>query len=134
MEYPAPRQEISPPARDSSKLLDLTSREDDLVFNTEARHGASKTFCAMPPGTAVAGGIGNIRGAMLGGYILGGLEIMVAAFLPSTYRDFIAFSLLLVLLMIFRPRGIMGLRECRWLIPGGGRELKASRRETNSKG
>jgi len=54
MEYPAPRQEISPPARDSSKLLDLTSREDDLVFNTEARHGASKTFCAMPPGTAVA--------------------------------------------------------------------------------
>ncbi|MDD5368402.1 MAG: branched-chain amino acid ABC transporter permease [Anaerolineaceae bacterium] len=56
---------------------------------------------------AVVGGIGNIRGAMIGGFILGGVEIMVAAFLPSTYRDFVAFSLLLVLL-IFRPFGILG--------------------------
>jgi branched-chain amino acid transport system permease protein len=56
---------------------------------------------------AVVGGIGNIRGAMIGGYILGAVQIMVAAFLPSTYRDFIAFALLLVLL-IFRPYGILG--------------------------
>ena len=56
---------------------------------------------------AVVGGIGNIRGAMIGGFILGAIEIMVAAFLPSTYRDFIAFGLLLVLL-IFRPYGILG--------------------------
>ncbi|HEY3276075.1 MAG TPA: branched-chain amino acid ABC transporter permease [Syntrophorhabdaceae bacterium] len=57
--------------------------------------------------SAVVGGIGNVRGAMIGGYILGVLEIMVAAFLPSTYRDFVAFSLLIVLL-IFRPYGIFG--------------------------
>ena len=56
---------------------------------------------------AVVGGIGNIRGAMIGGFILGAVEIMVAAFLPSTYRDFVAFTLLLVLL-IFRPYGILG--------------------------
>jgi branched-chain amino acid transport system permease protein len=56
---------------------------------------------------AVLGGIGNIRGAMIGAYILGTVEIMVAAFLPSTYRDFIAFTLLLVLL-ILRPYGILG--------------------------
>jgi branched-chain amino acid transport system permease protein len=56
---------------------------------------------------AVVGGIGNIRGAMIGGFILGGVEIMVAAFLPSTYRDFVAFTLLLILL-IFRPYGILG--------------------------
>ena len=56
---------------------------------------------------AVVGGIGNIRGAMLGAFILGSVEIMVAAFLPSTYRDFIGFTLLLVLL-IFRPYGILG--------------------------
>ncbi len=56
---------------------------------------------------AVVGGIGNIRGAMIGGYILGAVEILVVAFLPSTYRDFIAFVLLLVLL-IFRPYGILG--------------------------
>jgi len=56
---------------------------------------------------AVVGGIGNIRGAMIGGFILGGVEILVAAFLPSTYRDFVAFTLLLILL-IFRPYGILG--------------------------
>jgi branched-chain amino acid transport system permease protein len=56
---------------------------------------------------AVVGGIGNIRGAVLGAFILGAVEIMVAAFLPSTYRDFIGFTLLLVLL-IFRPYGILG--------------------------
>jgi len=57
--------------------------------------------------SAVVGGIGNIRGAMIGGFILGLVEIMVAAFMPSTYRDFVAFTLLLVLL-IFRPYGILG--------------------------
>jgi len=57
--------------------------------------------------SAVVGGIGNVRGAVLGGFILGSVEILVAAFLPSTYRDFVAFSLLLVLL-VFRPHGILG--------------------------
>ena len=57
--------------------------------------------------SAVVGGIGNIRGAMIGGYILGALEILVVAFLPSTYRDFVAFTLLL-LLLIYRPYGILG--------------------------
>ena len=57
--------------------------------------------------SAVVGGIGNLRGAMLGGFILGGLEVMVAAFLPSTYRDFVAFTLLLVLLVV-RPHGLLG--------------------------
>src|SRR5271157_3172278 len=58
---------------------------------------------------AVVGGIGNIRGAMIGGFILGAVEILVVAskVLPSTYRDFVAFGLLLVLL-IFRPYGILG--------------------------
>jgi branched-chain amino acid transport system permease protein len=57
--------------------------------------------------SAVVGGIGNIRGAMIGGFILGIVEIMVVAFFPSTYRDFVSFSLLL-LLLIFRPYGILG--------------------------
>lgn len=57
--------------------------------------------------SAVVGGIGNIRGAMIGAFILGGVEIFVAAFLPSTYRDFVAFALLLVLLIV-RPYGILG--------------------------
>jgi branched-chain amino acid transport system permease protein len=58
--------------------------------------------------SAVVGGIGSIRGAMLGGFILGFVEIFTPVFLrSSTYRDFVAFSLLLVLLT-FRPRGILG--------------------------
>jgi branched-chain amino acid transport system permease protein len=56
---------------------------------------------------AVIGGIGDIRGAMLGGFLLGGVEILTASFLPSSYRDFIAFTLLLLLLLI-RPHGIFG--------------------------
>ncbi len=58
--------------------------------------------------SAVVGGIGNIRGAMLGGFILGFVEIFTPVFLPaSTYRDFVAFSLLLVLLT-FKPTGLLG--------------------------
>jgi len=57
--------------------------------------------------SAVVGGIGNIRGAMIGAFILGGVEIMVTAFFPSTYRDFVAFSLLMLLIVI-RPYGILG--------------------------
>jgi branched-chain amino acid transport system permease protein len=57
--------------------------------------------------SAVVGGIGNIRGAMIGAYILGSVEILTVAFFPSTYRDFVAFALLLVLL-ICRPYGVLG--------------------------
>ncbi len=56
---------------------------------------------------AVVGGIGNIRGAMIGSFILGTVEIMVVAFFPSTYRDFVAFTLLLLLIVV-RPYGILG--------------------------
>ena len=57
--------------------------------------------------SAVVGGIGNLRGAVLGGFLLGGTEVLVAAFLPSTYRDFVGFTLLLVLLVV-RPQGLLG--------------------------
>jgi branched-chain amino acid transport system permease protein len=57
---------------------------------------------------AVIGGIGSIRGAVLGGFILGGVEVMAVAYLPSTYRDLISYSLLLAI-MIFKPYGLLGL-------------------------
>ncbi len=58
---------------------------------------------------AVLGGIGNVFGAVLGGFILGITEIMLVAFWPelSGYRDAFAF-LLLILVLLFRPTGIMG--------------------------
>lgn len=57
---------------------------------------------------AVLGGIGNIPGAMLGGFILGLAEALGPSLLdmPSSYKDVIAFSLL-VLVLIFRPQGIL---------------------------
>lgn len=57
---------------------------------------------------AVLGGIGEIRGAFVGGFLLGFVEIFVAAFFPSTLRDLIAFSILLVFLSL-KPTGIFGV-------------------------
>lgn len=58
---------------------------------------------------AVVGGIGNIKGAVLGGFILGLGEIMIVAISPalSGYRDAFAFVLLIIILLV-RPGGLMG--------------------------
>jgi branched-chain amino acid transport system permease protein len=58
--------------------------------------------------SAVVGGIGDIRGAFVGGLILGFTEIFVATIFPSTYRDLIAFGILLFI-MTLRPTGIFGV-------------------------
>ena len=57
---------------------------------------------------AVVGGIGDIRGAFVGGFLLGFIEILVVAFFPSTLRDLIAFSILLVILWM-KPTGLFGV-------------------------
>ncbi len=56
---------------------------------------------------AVLGGIGSITGAMLGGLILGLAEVMAVGYGESTYRDAIAF-VILVLILLVKPTGIMG--------------------------
>jgi branched-chain amino acid transport system permease protein len=56
---------------------------------------------------AVLGGIGNVPGAMLGGLLLGLTEEYVAGYLLSSYRDGIAFGLL-ILVLLFRPTGLLG--------------------------
>ncbi len=58
---------------------------------------------------AVMGGIGNIPGAMLGGFLLGLIETFAVGFVSSTYKDVIAFVVLVVILLI-RPRGLLGAR------------------------
>jgi branched-chain amino acid transport system permease protein len=57
----------------------------------------------------VLGGIGNLAGAVLGGLILGVLEIMIVALFPAWagYRDALAFGLLILILLV-RPTGILG--------------------------
>lgn len=59
---------------------------------------------------AVVGGIGDIRGAFLGGFLLGFIEVGVVAIFPSTYRDLFAFSILLMILWI-KPTGIFGVAK-----------------------
>jgi branched-chain amino acid transport system permease protein len=56
---------------------------------------------------AILGGIGNIPGAALGGLILGTVETFVNGSQWSTYKDAIAFAILIVILL-FRPAGLLG--------------------------
>ena len=65
---------------------------------------ALKAFTA-----AVLGGIGNLRGAVIGGLLLGVVESMAVAFVNGAYIDVVAFAVL-VLVLLFRPTGILGER------------------------
>lgn len=71
-------------------------------------------FMGVLPGfkafiAAVLGGIGSIQGAMVGGLLLGFIEIMIVGFFPefSGYRDAYAFILLIAILLV-KPTGLMG--------------------------
>ena len=56
---------------------------------------------------AVLGGIGNIPGALVGGYLMGIAETFVTAYLSSTYRDALAF-IILILILLVKPTGLLG--------------------------
>ncbi len=56
---------------------------------------------------AVLGGIGSISGAMLGGILLGLSESLAVTFLPSEYKDVVAFAILVIVLIV-KPSGLMG--------------------------
>ena len=56
---------------------------------------------------AILGGRGSILGATLAGFLLGFIEIFVAMVFPSTLRDLIAYSIIL-LILVFRPHGFFG--------------------------
>jgi branched-chain amino acid transport system permease protein len=69
-------------------------------------------FMGVMPGlkafvAAILGGIGSLPGAALGALILGGAETFVGGSDYSTYKDAIAFGLLIVI-MLFRPAGLLG--------------------------
>jgi branched-chain amino acid transport system permease protein len=77
------------------------------IFNVQNTMGflvGIKAFTA-----AVLGGIGNVRGAVLGGLLLGLVENYGVACVDSAYRDVIAFTVL-VLVLLIRPSGILGER------------------------
>lgn len=75
-------------------------------------YGSIKFDMGFLPGiksftAAVIGGIGNLRGAMLGGFLLGIIESLAAGFISSGYKDVIAFAAL-ILVLVFRPGGLLG--------------------------
>ena len=59
---------------------------------------------------AVVGGIGDIKGAFLGGFMLGFIEILIVSFFSSNLKDLIAFTILLIILVI-KPTGFFGVAK-----------------------
>jgi branched-chain amino acid transport system permease protein len=59
---------------------------------------------------AVLGGIGNLPGAVLGSLIIGTTETFVSGYVSSTYRDAIAFGVLILILLV-KPSGLLGKKE-----------------------
>lgn len=60
----------------------------------------------------ILGGMGSIPGAVLGGFLLGLLEVFSVAYLSSSYRDAIAFAVMFLILIV-RPSGLLGRRAAR---------------------
>jgi branched-chain amino acid transport system permease protein len=56
---------------------------------------------------AILGGIGNLKGALVGGLILGVAESIIGQYISSSYLDAIAFGMLIVVLMV-KPNGLLG--------------------------
>ncbi len=78
------------------------------------KYNQIQPLMGMMPGlkcfiAAVIGGIGNIKGAVVGGFMLGIMEILIIAFFPSLtgYRDAFAFVLLIAILLV-KPQGLFG--------------------------
>ncbi len=72
------------------------------VFPTLGVFPGLKAFVA-----AVLGGIGSIPGAMLGGYLIGFIEIMTQSYISTAWSDAIVFGIL-ILVLLFKPTGILG--------------------------
>ena len=83
-----------------------------------ARRGAVDPFMGFAPVlksfvAAVLGGFGSLLGAVVGGFVLGGLEVLFQVTLPSKiagYRDAFVFGLV-ALILLLRPQGIVGVKR-----------------------
>ncbi len=104
---------------DVNRLIALTFLLGSLLAGVGGLLWAMKypqvnPFLGVLPGlkafiAAVLGGIGNLAGAVVGGLVLGVLEVLLVAWFPawSGYRDALAFTLLILVLLV-RPTGLLG--------------------------
>lgn len=77
----------------------------DAVYPTVGYSYGLKAFAA-----AILGGIGSIPGAMIGGFVIGIVETLGAAYISAGYRDAFAFGILIIVLIV-RPSGILGRKQ-----------------------
>ena len=82
----------------------IASHMGQINFNIGFLAGM-KAFTA-----AVLGGIGSVPGAVVGGLVLGIAESMTTGYLSGNYEDVLSFCLL-ILILIFRPDGILGKKQ-----------------------
>lgn len=76
-----------------------------------ARYGAISPFMGFPVmlksfAACVLGGIGNVRGAVLGAMVIGVAEVLAGAYIGGVYQDAVAF-VVLILVLLLRPSGIL---------------------------
>jgi len=76
------------------------------------------------------GGIGSLLGSVLGAVLY---TALLEALRPLEVWRMVLMPLMLVLLMIFRPRGIMGLREFTWFVPAPDRAVQPDTKQGQSK-
>ena len=86
-------------------LIGLYYTQIDFVMGYSA---GLKAFTA-----AVLGGIGNIKGAMVGGLLLGVIESVAVTFINPAFKDVVAFAVLILVLLV-RPEGIFGETLADW--------------------
>lgn len=80
-----------------------------LAFNAiEPTMGVTMGFKGLA--VLILGGLGNITGAMVGGLMLGVAEVFSVAYGASSYRDAVAFGMI-ILLLFLRPEGLFGSKE-----------------------
>jgi len=86
-------------------LIGLYYTQIDFVMGYSA---GLKAFTA-----AVLGGIGNIKGAMVGGLLLGVIESLAVTFINPAFKDVVTFAVL-ILTLVFKPEGIFGESLADW--------------------
>ena len=73
-----------------------------FITNTMGVMAGVKAFAAV-----VIGGFGSVQGAIIGGLLIGLIEVFSGTFVSTTYKDTVVFAVLILSLLI-RPQGLFG--------------------------